>query len=409
MSLKNFLVLSILFLAFSLGFSQRETDEQQDRHKAQTESHEAKNHEEDTHGEEGKDEEGHHDAHGEGEEQESVSETIIHHILDNHNWHITDLPGGGEISIELPWIVYTSETGLVYAPDGEALVEKGIVAVHEKPYVLKEGYAEKVHVDHHGMAHLSEEEIQEYTVQGAMVIDFSITKTVLQMILVGLILLIVMASVARAYARREGQAPQGLQSFVEPIIVFVRDEVARPYLDEKAVKRLLPYLLTLFFFIWFANLFGLMPFNSNIAGNISFTAALAVLTFIITQVNASKDHWKHVFNTPGVPWWLKFGIPLMPVVEFIGLFTKPFALAVRLFANITAGHFMVLGLISLIFIMGNNGENVGAAFGIAPLSFLFTLIIFFLEMIVAIIQPFIFTLLTAVFVGMAMETHDDHH
>ncbi|MEL6592925.1 MAG: F0F1 ATP synthase subunit A, partial [Bacteroidota bacterium] len=161
--------------------------------------------------------------------------------------------------------------------------------------------------------------------------------------------------------------------------------------------------------IWFANLFGLTPFNSNIAGNISVTAALAVLTFILTQVNASKDHWIHVFNTPGVPGWLKFGIPLMPAVEFLGLFTKPFALAVRLFANITAGHFMVLGLVSLIFIMGKGGTNFGGAMAIMPLSVLFTIVIFILEMIVAIVQPFIFTLLTAVFIGMAMESHDDHH
>lgn len=229
------------------------------------------------------------------------------------------------------------------------------------------------------------------------------------MILIGLLLLLVFSAVAKAYTKRENEAPKGLQSFMEPIIVFVRDEVAKPYLGDKAGK-FLPYLLTLFFFIWFSNLFGLLPFNSNIAGNISVTASLAILTFIITQVNASKDHWKHVFNTPGVPSWLKFGgLPLLPVVEFIGLFTKPFALAIRLFANITAGHFMVLGLISLIFIMGDNGTSLAGGFGIMPLSVLFTLVIFALEMIVAIIQPFIFTLLTAVFIGMAMESHDDHH
>lgn len=423
MSLKNFLILVILSLSLSLGFGQ---DHQE---------HEPKVHDETTTVEEDHKEDGDHNpgdhegeashdgAHAEGHETESedISQIILHHVLDNHNWHITDLPGGGEIAFHFPWMVYSSKTGFVYAKDGEALLEKGIIPIHEKPYVLKEGTdTHQFHVGHDGMVHLSKEqhhafdsEDHTFVDKSAFLIDFSMTKTVVQMILIGLLLLIVFIAVARAYTKNDGKAPKGLQNAMEMIIVFLRDEVARPYLGDKTPK-FLPYLLTLFFFIWFANLFGMMPFNSNIAGNISFTAALAVLTFIITQVNASKDHWVHVFNTPGVPWWLKFGIPLMPIVEIIGLFTKPFALAVRLFANISAGHFMVLGLISLIFIMGSSeagvyGENFGSAMGIAPLSFLFTIIIFLLEMIVAIIQPFIFTLLTAVFVGMAMESHDDHH
>ncbi len=352
-------------------------------------------------------------------EEINISEVMLEHILDSHDWHITDIPAGTDenghvhytpIALHLPWMLYDSEDGFVFASNTDALVEKGYLPHGMSVAKLKSGVSTEGLVDEHGHAHVHDWEAfaAQNVNEGATVIDMSITKTALHMILIGLLLLLVFTAVARSYTRREGEAPKGLQSFMEPVIVFIRDEVAKPYLGENAAK-FLPYLLTLFFFIWFSNLFGLMPFNSNIAGNISVTAALAVLTFIITQFNGSKDHWKHVFNTPGVPWWLKFGIPLLPIVEFIGLFTKPFALAVRLFANITAGHFMVLGLVSLIFIMGNNGTSLAGGLGIMPLSVLFTLVIFTLEMIVAIIQPFIFTLLTAVFIGMAMESHDDHH
>lgn len=365
----------------------------------------------------------HADTHGDDAshavEEINISEVMLEHILDSHDWHITDIPAGTDaeghakyspIALHLPWMVYDSEDGFVFTTSTEALVEKGYLPHGNSLVKLKEGVSTEGLVDEHGHAHVHDWEAfaAQNVNEDATVIDMSITKTALQMILIGLLLLLVFTAVARSYTRRENEAPKGLQSFMEPIIVFVRDEVAKPYLGENANK-FLPYLLTLFFFIWFSNLFGLLPFNSNIAGNISVTASLAILTFILTQVNASKDHWKHVFNTPGVPWWLKFGVPLLPVVEFIGLFTKPFALAIRLFANITAGHFMVLGLISLIFIMGDNGTSLAGGFGIMPLSVLFTLVIFALEMIVAIIQPFIFTLLTAVFIGMAMETHDDHH
>ncbi|RMG68400.1 MAG: ATP synthase F0 subunit A [Bacteroidetes bacterium] len=354
------------------------------------------------------------------EEKFDAAGTILHHILDTHDWHITDIPTGTDaeghatytpIALHLPWFFYSSRDGFTFASGTESLLEKGYVPYHEGLYPLKAGVSVAEHMDDHGHLeiHMEEEAFKEaYVDEAVTVIDLSLTKTSLQMILIGLLLLFVFRGVAKAYQRREGQAPKGFQGAMEVVIIFIRDEVARPYLGDKAMV-FLPYLLTLFFFIWFANLFGLMPFNSNIAGNISVTSALAVLTFIIIQVNGTKDYWRHIFNTPGVPWWLKFGIPIMPIVEVIGIFTKPFALAVRLFANITAGHFMVLGLVSLIFIMSNAGENVAGGLGIMPISVLFSLVIFALEMIVAIVQPFIFTLLTAVFVGMAMESHDDHH
>lgn len=353
-------------------------------------------------------------------EKFNPSETILHHILDTHDWHITDIPAGTDaeghtqyspIALHLPWLFYSSRDGLVFASGTDALLEKGYLPYHDHLYALKDGVAPAgIKVDH-GEVHVEGgwEAFEAANVDHeATVVDLSITKTAFQMILVGIVLLLVFGTVARSYKRNEGKAPTGIQSFMEPIIVFIREDVAKNYLGAKA-EAFLPYLLTLFFFIWFANLFGLMPFNSNIAGNISVTAALAVLTMILINFNGSKDYWLHIFNTPGVPWWLKFGIPLMPIVELIGIISKPFALAVRLFANITAGHFMVLGLVSLIFIMGKGGESMAGGLGIMPLSVLFTLVIFCLEMIVALIQPYIFTLLTAVFIGMAMESHDDHH
>ncbi len=378
----NWLLLSFLLVFFNLSFAQDHHDE-------------TTSHEEETHVEEATEEVSEADAN-----KAEVKAQILHHIMDSHDWEIV-----GSVVLKLPWFFHSSRDGFVFAANEEALMEKGYAASHGHLYALKEGAAEHLHHgEGHGEMHIEDDMIDEE----ASMFDLSLTKTSLQMILIMTLLLIVFISVANSYKKRGVAAPKGFQSLMEPIILFIRDDVARPYLHHKAAA-FTPYLLTLFFFIWFANLFGLMPFNSNIAGNISVTASLAVLTFILTQVNGTKDYWKHIFNTPGVPWWLKFGIPLMPIVEFISLFTKPFALAVRLFANITAGHFMVLGLVSLIFIMGNGGTNPAGAWGIMPLSVLFSIVIFMLEMIVALIQPYIFTLLTAVFIGMAMESHDDHH
>lgn len=348
----------------------------------------------------------------------NASETILHHVLDTHDWHITDIPAGKDehgktkykaIALHLPWFFYSSKDGFVFSST-EGLVEKGYLAHHDHVYALNEGVTPPL--DDHGHITLNEEEFTAWEESNidhhATILDFSITKASLHMIMIGIVMLLVFNAVAKGYRKNAGKAPSGIQSFFEPIIIFIRDDVARPYLHEKASK-FLPYLLSLFFFIWFANLFGLTPFNSNVMGNISVTAALAVLTFILINFNGTKDYWVHIFNTPGVPWALKFGIPLMPIVEIVGVFTKPFALMIRLFANISAGHFMVLSLISMIFILGKNGQQPGGAFGILPLSFAFTVAIFILEMVVAIIQAYIFTLLTSVFIGMAVESHDDHH
>jgi F-type H+-transporting ATPase subunit a len=168
----------------------------------------------------------------------------------------------------------------------------------------------------------------------------------------------------------------------------------------------MPYLLTLFFFIFLNNLLGLVPIfpgGANVTGNIAVTMVLALFTFVITTFSGNKEYWMHIINTPGVPWWLKIPVPLMPVVELIGVFTKPFVLMVRLFANITAGHIIVLGFISLIFIFGE--LNAGLGFGVSIVSIAFAIFMFLLELLVAFIQAYVFTLLSALYFGMATEEH----
>ena len=345
-------------------------------------------------------------------EEFNISETLFHHILDSHDWHLVDIPTGetdahGDpvykpVALHLPWLFYSSKTGLEFYANTHAMHEAGkYVSHHEHVYAVAEGQSVPHEYHGHGELENSEEIIDE----SVAIYDLSPSKTVVQIFLIGLLLVWLLSSVAKSYAKREGQAPKGMQSLMEPIILFVRDDIAKEYLGEKAEK-FAPYLLSLFFFIWFSNMFGLMPFNSNIMGNISVTAALALLSFILIQVNGSKDYWRHTFAMPGVPIAI---VPLMTIIEVLSLFIKPIALAIRLFANITAGHFMVLSMVCLIFLMGESGKNLGGAFGIMPVSIVFTLAILTLEVIVAIIQAYIFTLLTAVFIGMARETHDDHH
>jgi F-type H+-transporting ATPase subunit a len=212
------------------------------------------------------------------------------------------------------------------------------------------------------------------------------------------ILLIIFLSVSSAYKKRQGKAPKGLQSFMEPIILFVRDDIARPNIGYK-YQRFMPLLLTVFFFIWINNLIGLVPFfpgGANLTGNIAVTLVLSVITLIVVNLNGNKHYWQHVFVPADVPVWIW---PLWWVIELVGIISKPFALMIRLFANITAGHIIVLSLISLIFVF--------QSFAIAPISVAFVVFMDVLELLVAALQAFIFTLLTALFIGTAIEEH--HH
>jgi F-type H+-transporting ATPase subunit a len=222
-----------------------------------------------------------------------------------------------------------------------------------------------------------------------------------------ILILSIFLSVARKYRMNALRAPSGLQSFVEPVIVFLRDEVIKPAIGPK-YERYMPYLLSVFFFIWINNMLGLVPippFGANLTGNIAVTGTLALFTFFITSISGNRNYWKHIFNTPGVPAWLKLPIPLMPFVEFLGVFTKPLVLMIRLFANITAGHIIVLGFISLIYIFGQMSE--GLAYGVSVVSVAFNVFISIIELLVAFIQAFVFTFLSAIYFGLAVEEH--HH
>jgi F-type H+-transporting ATPase subunit a len=366
-----------------------------------------------------------------GKQVEPISKVIIHHVMDNHDWHLADV-GETAIALHLPWIVYNSEEGIQFFMNTHKMQEEdphylvyneNLFYVKDSHHPVWEGPAEEakeyeadgkyVVVKHHYEQEHNGEKIEQeiatvYEKNDAVtVIDFSMTKTALQILLVALLMLWIFTRVAKAYKKRDGMAPKGLQSLIEPLIVFVREDVAKPYLHGQH-DRFLPYLLSLFFFIWIANLFGLTPFASNIAGNTTVTLMLAMITLVLIIINSKKDFWMHILWFPGVPIPMK---PLMFVVELMGFITKPVALAIRLFANISAGHFMVLSLISLIFILGKNGESIGGAIGIMPLSIAFSLFIFGVELIVAAVQAFVFCLLTAVFIGQAMEVHheEEHH
>jgi F-type H+-transporting ATPase subunit a len=224
-----------------------------------------------------------------------------------------------------------------------------------------------------------------------------------------LLLIVIFVSMARMAARSKGKAPTGMQNLLEPLVLFVRDDIARSSIGEKHYEKFLPYLLTIFFFILFNNLFGLVPFfpgGANVTGNITVTLVMAVFTFILTTINGNKHYWIDIINTPGVPWWLKIPLPLMPIVEIIGIITKPFVLMVRLFANITAGHIIALGFVSLIFIFGAISAALGL--GVSVVSVAFMVFMDLLELLVAFIQAYVFTLLSALYFGLAV-TEPEHH
>jgi F-type H+-transporting ATPase subunit a len=200
-------------------------------------------------------------------------------------------------------------------------------------------------------------------------------------------------------------APKGSQGLLEPVIIFIQDEVAKPNLGVK-YQKYLPYLLTVFFFILINNIVGLIPGTANVTGNIAFTFVMAVISFIVILFSSNKHYWAHIFWPP-VPHWIK---PILIPVEILGVFTKPFALMIRLFANMVAGHILIICLISLIFIIG--ALSSGAGWGTSPLAVAFTIFIYFIEILVAFLQAYIFANLTAVFIGQAFEGgHDDvdHH
>ena len=327
---------------------------------------------------------GHSTAHNEHAKPEKYDpgKMIIDHIADAHDWHLWG-EGHDAVSISLPVIIYTKSQGLVNfssarfehghaAYEGFELNEKGVIV-----------WADKANTE--------------------VIYDISITKNVLAMMLAVLTLMWIAIGMARSYAKRAGKAPKGFHNLVEPLILFIRDDVAKASIGHKADKYL-PVWLSVFFFIFVNNLFGLIPIfpgGANVTGNIAVTMVLALVISLTVNLNGNKYYWKHIF-LPDVPVWMY--VIIIPI-EVLGVVLKPFVLMLRLFANITAGHIIILGFFSLIFIFGSMSQGLGYA--VSPLSVAFTVFMGMLELLVAFLQAFVFTLLSAIYIGMAVEEH--HH
>ncbi len=400
-------------------------------------------------------------------EAEFNGEYAIDHVLDSHDWHLFDLPADGgkykPVSIPLPVIVAgNGGTNMFMSSEfehGHAIVKKGdshyllyknkiyltdehgkmtfevswteetlskegqkkaldmfgsgapdnvfeyIFALLElSGYMEEETHSEKIEMTLHevlagGLDRYTESEHREYdvVVLNEKPLDLSVTKSVLAMLIAGLLLFLIFRSAAKFYAKNGSEvAPKGIAGFVEPLIIFVRDEIARPNIGEKKYMKFMPYLLTVFFFIWISNLVGLLPLGFNLTGNLMVTFTFAVFTAILTNINGNSHYWSHIFWMPGVPVPMK--IFLAPI-ELIGVIAKPFALMIRLFANITAGHIVIMSLIGIIFKMDSLGW--------AGLSVPLTLFVSVLELLVAALQAYIFTMLSALFIGAAVE--EAHH
>ncbi|MCE3295325.1 MAG: synthase subunit a [Crocinitomicaceae bacterium] len=349
------------------------------------------------------------ETHGESSENHekkefNVNEMIMHHIKDAHEWHLWG-PDHGGTSIYLPIILIdgglkTFSSSHFYHGEHKSAVDHktheevsyvagvgpatGYAMYHEKIYKLENG----------GLS------FEDGHVHGAVKpFDMSITKNVVSLFVGAILILLIMGSVARFYKKNGAVAPKGIAKFLEPIVVMVRDNIAKENIDHHKYHKFVPYLLTIFFFIFINNLLGMIPFfpgGANLTGNITVTMVLAIFTLLITVFSGNKNYWKHIFATPGVPVAL---LPIMIPIEVVGILTKPFALMIRLFANMSAGHIIILALISIIFI------NQNAAWG--ALSVPMALFISVLELLVAFLQAFLFALLSALFIGAAVE--EAHH
>lgn len=313
------------------------------------------------------------------EEGFNAGETIIHHVMDAHEMHIFD-----GFTIPLPLILF-SDKGLDIFMS---------TAFHHgtTPYTSEK--TGNTYLMEHGI--LSE-------ASGMKFYDFSITKNVVGIFVCLLIMFWLFLSTAKGYSRNRGEAPKGIQSVMEPLILFIRDEVAKPSIGKKYYEKFMPFLLTIFFFILICNFLGLIPFlgGMNVTGNIAVTMVLAILTFIVTTINAKKPYWAHIVAPPGVPLWL---LPIMIPIEILGVFSKPIVLMLRLFANITAGHIIILSFTSLIFIFAQ-ANGAGAGYGVSIVSVLFSVFMNTLELLVAFLQAYVFTLLSALYFGQAVEEH----
>lgn len=342
----------------------------------------------------------------------NAGDMIMHHVMDAHDIHFLSV-GDHHLTIPLPIILWSNEDGLsIFSSSnfhhGHATYNR--YAIDHGHIVRLSAYnplalSEELNLTEAKALGYSEESWQGFfNGRPSGFIDLSLTKTAAGVLLTVVLMFIIFISIAKAYKRSPNEAPKGLQSLMEPIILFVRDEIAKPSIGHK-YEVFLPFLLTIFFFIWIANVLGLIPFigGFNVTGNIAVTLVLALFTFILTTVKGNKNYWAHIFATPGVPVWL---LPLMVPIEIMGMFTKPVVLCLRLFANITAGHIIILSFMSLIFIFAAK-YGATAGFGVSIVSVAFGIFMNTMEILVAFLQAYVFTLLSALYLGSAVEEH--HH
>lgn len=333
---------------------------------------------------------------------EDIRAYIGHHLKDSHDFHLfsytNDAGERGHVGFSLPVMVWTSQGLKVFMSSafhhddaGHVIVDKDgvkLTKIHSKIYELDAGATAVTFDETH------------HATNAHKVLDFSITKSVLGMLVAGLLMFLGFGALAKSY--KKGAIPTGVGRVLEPLVLYVRDEIARPNIGDKKYMKFMPYLLTVFFFIWILNLLGLTPLGFNVTGQIAVTVCLALFTAIIYLTNGSKDFWGHTLWMPGVPYVLR---PVLAVIELVGfVLIKPFSLLVRLFANITAGHFVVMSLIALMIILKKDFGPVVST----GMSLVLALFIMLIELLVAFLQAFIFTMLSALFIGMAVEEHEHH-
>ena len=325
-----------------------------------------------------------------------VNEMIMHHIKDSHEFHIMDI-NGHAVSFPLPIVLWTDKGLVSFSSSAFKHDDSGSVIVSRKGQDFIKYHEKIFYANNNGS-----EKFISYDANGNIInekpIDFSITKMVFSMFISMILLVLIFVTTAKSYSNSRKGEPTGLGKFTEPLIMFIKDEVALPMIGEKNYHKYMPFLLTLFFFIWINNVMGLIPFfpfSANLSGNIAFTFVLAAITFVITTLVANKDYWKHIFWMPGIPVPMKL---FLAPIEFLGIFIKPISLMIRLFANISAGHIIILSLISLIFIF--------KSLWLAPASLFFSVFISLIEVLVVAIQAYIFTMLSALYIGSAIEEHE---
>lgn len=341
-------------------------------------------------------------------EKINPSKIILEHVSDAHEFHFATF-GDKPVTIPLPVILYSPQKG--FSAFMSSRFEHGHAA-YDGYILMSEDYLKEHHLENAKDAKdkplYKEGAIYAVDVNGQLdpsvkVYDLSLTRNAAQTLISVVLLILIMVPIAKKYAKGQGveTAPKGFQNAIEPVITFVRDEVAKPNLGNK-YETFMPLLLSIFFFILLNSLISLIPGTANVAGNIAFTGVLGIVSFIVIMFNTNRHYWAHIFNPP-VPLGVK---PIMIPVEIMGIFTKPFALIIRLFANMISGHIIILSFICLVFIFG--AMNAALGFGTSPFFILLVVFIYMIEILVAFIQAFIFANLTAVFIGMAFEGGHEH-